>query len=90
MRLSDLQERCVVSPGGCWVWQDAKDPKGYGICKFQGRKERTHRVARILMGDDVVGKHVDHLCRNTSCCNPNHLETVTPSINSRRRWGIYE
>ena len=30
------------------------------------------------------GFHVDHLCRNTWCVNPDHLEPVTPLENTRR------
>ncbi|MGL4650278.1 MAG: HNH endonuclease [Caldilineaceae bacterium] len=31
------------------------------------------------------GLQVDHLCATPSCCNPDHLDLVTPSENSRRR-----
>ncbi len=30
------------------------------------------------------GLDIDHLCLNTVCCNPTHLEPVTRDENSRR------
>lgn len=40
------------------------------------------------------GLEVDHLCCNSRCCNPDHVEAVTPSENckrrdNRRKWGEY-
>ena len=45
----------------------------------------AHRVAYALAVEEVPdGLQLDHLCRNRSCCNPAHLEPVTPGENSRR------
>lgn len=30
------------------------------------------------------GLQIDHLCRNTWCVNPTHLESVTPKVNTLR------
>ncbi len=44
-----------------------------------------HRVAYVLVVGEVPdGLQLDHLCRNRWCCNPAHLEPVTPAENSRR------
>ena len=44
-----------------------------------------HVLAVKLDGRDVPkDMEVDHLCRNRKCCNPKHLEVVTPKINNWR------
>lgn len=71
----------VVDSNGCWVWQGGRDVKGYG--KLEGR--RAHRVYyERYVGPIPAGLQIDHLCRNTGCCNPNHLDAVTSAENVRR------
>lgn len=35
------------------------------------------------------GLEIDHLCKNTACISPGHLEEVTPKENTRRRDEVY-
>lgn len=85
--LRERIERAVqIDPeSGCWEWQRAHDGEGYGFIKVSGRQLRAHRVSYELhVGAIPDGLPLDHLCRNTSCVNPEHLEPVTHAENMRR------
>lgn len=70
---------------GCWVWQRYVNEKGYGKIQADGRSRIAHRYFYELhKGPIPAGMHLDHLCRNPSCVNPEHLEPVTPQENTAR------
>lgn len=74
-----------VDVGDCWEWQAYKDKDGYGKFRFDNKHHRAHRfVYELLVGDIPDGLVTDHLCKNTSCVNPDHLEPVTVAENLRR------
>lgn len=63
---------------GCWNWTGCTDKDGYGHVRINKRSYRVHRViATFRFGQLPDGLVIDHTCRNTSCCNPIHLEVVT-------------
>ena len=71
---------------GCWEWL-AGTRYGYGMLLFRYDTIGAHRVTYIILREELSeGLHIDHLCRNPSCVNPDHLEPVTPSENSKRAW----
>ncbi len=70
---------------GCWTWTAVKDRRGYGLVYHSEQRRRAfaHRyVYELLAGDP--GPELDHLCKNTGCVNPDHLEPVTHAENVRR------
>jgi len=79
--------RVVINGGGCWIWQGATSANGYGVIRGDTGRQLTspHRVMlEHRLGPIAAGLHVDHLCTARRCCNPDHLEAVTPVENDRR------
>lgn len=75
--------------GPCWIWTGYVSKQlGYGQFRVNGVTTYTHRWAYEKAGGAIPkGWHTDHLCRVGECCNPAHLEAVTPSVNTRRGEG---
>ena len=75
--------------GACWPWLACRTSNGgYGKFRINGKTFRAHRVAYILQRGDIPnGMTLDHLCRNTACVNPAHLEVVTSRDNTIRGIG---
>jgi hypothetical protein len=75
---------------GCWVWTGTKvrtsdDADYYGQFWMGGKNVSAHRLSyRLLVGEIPNGLVLDHLCRNTLCVNPEHLEAVTDQVNILR------
>lgn len=92
---SQIRQRSVAHPEtGCWEWKSQIDRHGYGKFRtvLDGTRRTTgaHRAAFLAFKGDIEGDLViDHLCRNRSCVNPDHLQAVTNQLNSSRESHIY-
>ena len=88
-----------TTPGleGCWFWTGPPNSSGYGVLSVGDRKREVHKWAyEELVGPVPDGLVVDHLCHDPSTCangvaclhrrctNPDHMELVTSSENTRR------
>lgn len=79
-------EYIVDQDTGCWEWQRALSGHGYGNVSVNGKNLPAHRfVFERHRGPIPAGMELDHLCRNTRCVNPDHLDVVTPKENKRRK-----
>lgn len=87
--LARLQRLIKTSDDGCWEWQGLQTSNGYGKwSKGPGQRVRAiHRITWEHYKNQEVpeGLQLDHTCRNRLCCNPDHLEPVTPSENTMRQ-----
>lgn len=86
MNLDWLDQNISVSRSGCWIWTGRSKPSRpghgtdkYGYVRLGGRAPKlAHRAAfEALVGPIPSGLTIDHLCRETLCVNPNHMEPVT-------------
>lgn len=82
----------VRREGSCLIWIGAKTPLGYGRFRdANGKTVQPHLFFwRHIYGPVPGGLELDHLCRNPSCCWPDHLEPVTHRENLRRStsWSV--
>lgn len=98
--LSELPPRfcskVTINEDGCWLWDACKNSNGYGQFWLDGKMVSAHRYSyEKLVGPAPEGYDLDHFRNNPgpwkpcskSCCNPAHLEAVTPRENNRRGRG---
>ena len=67
----------------CWEWLGYVYKSGYGGVTFEGQRLEAHRLSYWLFVGNPDGWHIDHICRNRSCVNPDHLRLVTQADNNR-------
>lgn len=87
--------KVAVQENGCWMWQGAKDRKGYGVFSVGGRQydadgkrqnsmKAAHRVSYELFNGGIPdGLFVLHKCDTPGCVNPEHLFLGTNLDNVR-------
>lgn len=83
-----FKSKYVVLPNGCWQWTGARKnapPREYGSFFSYPKNRAAHRISyELAKGSIPAGMTLDHLCRNTLCVNPDHLEPVTMTENVLR------
>ncbi len=77
---------CPEPNTGCWLWTAYTDRDGYGYFGIsRTRIVKAHRWSyEHFVGPIPAGLVIDHICRQPSCVNWQHLEPVTQRINVLR------
>lgn len=80
----------IDTKSGCWLFQGNLE-HGYGRSSIGSKSKGTfkkvyvHKITyEYFVGPVPEGYEIDHLCRTRKCCNPDHLEAVTPYENKMR------
>lgn len=85
--------RQVRKTNACWEWlgPGSGKAKKYGQLYYRGKRYMAHRLSFSLHGGQLeANMHLDHLCRNTRCVNPGHLELVTRNVNIKRMHAYHD
>lgn len=72
--------------GPCWEWTASRNEWGYGqFAATFGHSGGAHIYSyQLHHGSYPAGLEIDHLCKNRACVRPDHLEAVTPRVNTLR------
>lgn len=68
---------------GCIEWIGARNGGGYGLFSVRYKLYKAHRYSyEFNIGKIGAGLVLDHICRNRSCVNAEHLRAVTQKVNA--------
>ena len=80
--LEAIEERVSVTKSGCWEWPYL-DTNGYPRAVIGDKRIAVHRLSlEAKYGAPLGSQAAHHVCANTRCVNPEHLQPVTHRDNT--------
>lgn len=79
-----LRKDCCIDERGCWIWQRSFDKHGYAQVSLTASKgsDPLHRaVCEMKYGKPLGSQQAHHICGNSHCVNPDHIEPATAAQN---------
>lgn len=68
--------KSIIKTGECWIWNGTYN-HGYGVLRYKGRVNIAHRLSYIINVGDIAEEYIiHHICCNTFCVRPSHLEAI--------------
>lgn len=77
-----VRRDCEINEAGCWTWQ-RRTASGYPAIRFGKREHLLHRLVLEVKHSAPLGSQAaHHVCANSLCVNPEHLQPVTHRDNT--------
>lgn len=84
-----FHSKYVKQPTGCWEWTAFRDKRdGYGWFRVGKLIAVAHRVSWVIANEcdwPADKPEARHLCNNSRCVNPSHIEPGTNLENAKDR-----
>lgn len=75
--ISEIRLRSTITATGCWEW-NGRSSGGYPLIRIGKRHVQVHRLALEAKHQAPLGSQAaHHMCANSRCVNPEHLQPVT-------------
>lgn len=77
-----IRASCSVTQDGCWLWS-RQTHRGYPVVQVGTQRLQVHRLSlEAKHGRPLGSQPAHHVCAQTTCVNPAHLQPITHRENT--------